>query len=264
MSNYNDMQSEPAKMLSDQNKVVSLFQFIRELNKLKQKAILNFYDYPWARTVSSLPDDPDNISVFYRDRVENEDLTEGGGVLLSVHKPEFEKCPEPDAIFVTWLKPGWDSFRNDPQYIESRPLNNELPIQKNDEEQDSQEEKEFFTDDLNRVNAYEVWLQVRSEWVERQKIVLQTRNLFADLYRLYFELQRDAETMELIVANGILCDRNNSNIRHPVLTKRVKINYDPSANTVFVEEIDSQPEWASKIRLFLILRNITPDWLCAR
>ena len=23
-------------------------------------------------------------------------------------------------------------------------------------------------------------------------------------------------------------------------------------------------QWASKIRLFLILRNITPDWLCAR
>ena len=99
-----------------------MFQFIRELNKLKQKAVLNFYDYPWARTVSSLPDDPDNISVFYRDRVENEDATEGGSVLLSVHKPEFEKCPEPDAIFVSWLKPGWDSFRTDPQYIEFRSL----------------------------------------------------------------------------------------------------------------------------------------------
>lgn len=242
MSKYNDIPSEPNGKLSDQNKVVSLFQFIRELNKLKQKAILNFYDYPWSRTVSSLPDDPDNISVFYRDRVENEDATEAGSVLLSVHKPEFEKCPEPDTIFASWLKSGWDSFRNDPQCMESRPLNEELSDRKNDEEQDSQEEKELFTDDLNRVNAYKVWLQVRSEWVERQKIVLQTRNLFADLYRLYFELQRDAETMELVVANGILCDRNNSNIRHPVLTKRVKINYDPSANTVFVEEIDSQPE----------------------
>lgn len=71
MSNYNDMQSEMNGNLSDQNKVVSLFQFIRELNKLKQKAILNFYDYPWARTVSSLPDDPDNISVFYCPHMES-------------------------------------------------------------------------------------------------------------------------------------------------------------------------------------------------
>ena len=242
MSKNNDISSVLNRELSDQNKAISLFQFIRELNKLKQKAILNFYDYPWARTVSCFPDDPDNISVFYRDRVENEDVTEGGSVLLSVHKPEFEKCPEPDAIFVHWLKPGWDSFRNDPQYIESRPLNKKLPDHETDEEQEPQKETELFTDDLNRVNAYKVWLQVRSEWAERQKIILQTRNLFADLYSLYFELQRDSETMELVVANGILCDRNNSNIRHPILTKRVKINYDPSANTIFVEENDSQPE----------------------
>jgi hypothetical protein len=62
------------------------------------------------------------------------------------------------------------------------------------------------------------------------------------LYRLYFELQRDSETKELIVANGILLDKKNPNVKHPVLTKRVRINYDPANNTVFVEEIDSQPE----------------------
>lgn len=54
-----NIHTDETKNISDQNKVVSLFQFIRELNKLKQKAILNYYDYPWARTVSSLPDDPD-------------------------------------------------------------------------------------------------------------------------------------------------------------------------------------------------------------
>lgn len=242
MSSCNDVRSEPSKPLSNQNKVVSLFRFIRELNKLKQKPILDFCDYPWARTVSSFPDDPDHISVFYRDRVESEDVTEGGSVLLSVHKPEFEPCPKPDAIFASWLKPGWDSFRHDSQCIESRPRNGELPGHTSEEGQADQQEEELFTDDPDRVDAYQAWLPVRSEWVERQKIIKKTQDLFTDLYRLYFELQRDAETMELVVANGILCDKNNANIRHPVLTKRVKINYDPAANTVFVEEIDSRPE----------------------
>lgn len=242
MSNYKDIQSESVKELSDQDKVVSLFQFIKELNKLKQKTVLDYHSYPWARTVSSLPEDPENISVFYRDRVENEDATEGENVLLSVHKPEFKKCPEPDAVFVQWLKPGWDSFGDDPQIIEFRLRSDELPNHDSDEGQENAKERELFTDDIKRVDAYTAWLQVRSEWAERQKIVLQTRNLFADLYRNYFELQRDSETMELVVANGILCDKNNPNIRHPVLTKRVKINYDPAANTVFIEEIDSQPE----------------------
>ena len=33
---------------TDQSKTISLFQFIRELNKLKQRAILNIKDYPWT------------------------------------------------------------------------------------------------------------------------------------------------------------------------------------------------------------------------
>ena len=57
--------------LTDQSKTVSLFQFIIELNKLKQKAILNMRDYPWTFALSDLPDDPENISFFYRDRVED-------------------------------------------------------------------------------------------------------------------------------------------------------------------------------------------------
>ena len=34
------------EMVTDQSKTISLFQFIRELNKLKQKTILNTKDYP--------------------------------------------------------------------------------------------------------------------------------------------------------------------------------------------------------------------------
>ena len=44
------MLEEPAKRdieITDKNKVVSLFRFIQELNKLKQKAVLNVKDYPW-------------------------------------------------------------------------------------------------------------------------------------------------------------------------------------------------------------------------
>ena len=93
------IQESTDNFVRDQSNVISLFQFIRELNKLKQKAILNYAEYPWARTVSSLPDDPDNISVFYRDRVENDDSADDGNILLSVRKPEFEKCPTPDPIF---------------------------------------------------------------------------------------------------------------------------------------------------------------------
>lgn len=105
--------------LTDQSKVVSLFQFIQELNKLKQKAVLNVKDYPWFFALSKLPDDPENITLQYRDRVEDEEP----GVsttLLSVRKPEFKKCPEPDPLFRDWLEPGWDSYKQSAAVRETR------------------------------------------------------------------------------------------------------------------------------------------------
>lgn len=238
MSEYNQIIDNSVQ---DQNKVISLFQFIKELNQLKQKAIVNYAEYPWSRTISSLPDDPENISIFYRDRVEHQELADDSNILLSVRKPEFEKCPAPDSIFVEWLRPGWDSFNNEASYFEIFPSSQEMTAINNDSLPEF-EEVEIFTDNLERVEIYEEWVEVRQEWVERQKRIHQTRNLFADLYSLYFELQRDSETKELIVANGILCDEKNPDVKHPVLTKRIKINYDPANNTVFFEEIDSQPE----------------------
>ena len=246
----NSLSTNTAKQLNEQNKVVSLFQFIKEMNKLKQKAILNMSEHPWSQTVSTLPCDPNNIAIFYRDRVVSDDnvTSENSSVLLSICRPEFDKCPEPDVILLDWIKPGWDSFRNDVNVIDSREFELteeelELALAATDSDEEQLTTRiEYFTDNDKRVSAYNVWFTKRSEWVEKQKVTQATRSLFADLYRQYFELQRESETKELIVANGILCDKINPHIKHPVLTKRVKLNYDPSVNTITIEEIYSSSE----------------------
>ena len=250
-----------ATELTDQSKTISLFQFIRELNKLKQKAILNMKDYPWSFSLSSLPEDPENISVFYPDRVADEPENEDGNrenVLLSVHKPEFQKCPEPDAILKDWLLPGWDSYRNEPEVKEFIELPPEKPVislfDKEAEETEEEPRRELFADNAGRVKRYEKWIVLRSEWAAKQKITERTRNLFADLYRFYFELQREAETEEIIVANGILCDAENSEIRHPVLTHRVKIEYDADSNTVSIVDTDTPSELYSVV--FQVMEDV--------
>lgn len=103
-----DNKSEFSSVLSDQEKVVSLFQFIQELNKLKQKAILNIKEYPWERSLLDIPNDPENIILHYQDRVaeEEQDKDSEDNLILSVHKPEFQKCPSPEVSFEPWLAPG--------------------------------------------------------------------------------------------------------------------------------------------------------------
>ena len=127
----NESQKNKDTEPTDQSKTISLFQFIRELNKLKQKTILNLKDYPWTFALSNLPDDPENIQIFYRDRVEEESESEdinSENVILSVHKPEFQKCPEPDELFLDWLLPGWDNYHNEVaarEFIETETENEE-------------------------------------------------------------------------------------------------------------------------------------------
>lgn len=96
-----DSKSEFSSVLSDQEKVVSLFQFIQELNKLKQKAVLNIKEYPWERSLLDIPNDPENIILRYQDRVaeEEQDKDSEDNLILSVHKPEFQKCPLPEVSF---------------------------------------------------------------------------------------------------------------------------------------------------------------------
>lgn len=224
--------------LYDKDNIVSLFKYIEELNKLKQKPILNVSDYTWTKALSDIPNDPENISIYYRDHIvdTDEDVDAGDNILLSVHKPEFDKCPAPDTIFSKWLEPGWDSFQNDVQVKEKIVINK--PLDKQEFDESKKLRIDYFVDDSVRVETYKVWVQCRAIWAERQKVLVKTRSLFEDLYRLYFELQRDSETMELIVANGFLCDRNNSNIKHPVLTKRVKLSYEPDQNIIHIEDVN--------------------------
>ena len=229
--------------IQEKEKVVSLFHFIQELNKLKQKPILNVKDYPWFFELSKLPDDPENIKLQFRDRVEDEEpgITT---TLLSVRKPEFKKCPEPDSIFIDWLETGWDDYNK--QNISVKEIRDskekDHPLLHLEDEKDKDVKIEHFSDSEARINAFNRWQKKREIWVERQRIIAKTRNLFADLYRLYFELQKESETEEIIVANGMVFDRLNESICHPILTHRVRLDFDPNRNIASIEDTNAPSE----------------------
>ena len=106
---------------------------------------------------------------------------------------------------------------------------------------------ERFENSKERVEAYYSWLSLRSEWAARQKLIEEPYRLFKDLYQLYFELQREAETEELIVANGMLCDSQDGKIVHPVLTRRVKLTYDEQENVISIHDTDASSELYSAL-----------------
>ena len=244
------MNGETDGKITKQEKVVFLFKFIEELNKLKQKVVLHVSDYPWWRSIASFPDDSENIKIYYRDRVEDEETESVTSTLLSVHKPEFQRCPEPESVLDEWLEQGWDNYHHGAKTKEYilRPLDHidfseqtlEEHLQRIDEENETY--KELFTDDAERVSTYAGWTVKCNIWAEKQEVLARKRDFFSDLYKICIDLERDSETLELVVADGFIRDRMFSELDHPILTRRVKIRHDAIENTIYIEDTDVETE----------------------
>ena len=242
--------AEEKQEITKQEKILSLFKFIEELNKLKQKVILQVSDYPWFCPISSIPDDPENIKVYYRDRVEVEDTENTTDVLLAVHKPKFQNCPDPDPNLENWLERGWNDYhyKAKAKNFILLPLDQvqlsegvlEIDEERIDEENHTY--KELFSDNEERIAAFHTWIAKRDIWAEKQKILEKTRDFFSELYKISIDLERESETMELVVADGFLRDRDLSGLDHPILTRRVKIHHDAVANTIYIEDTSAETE----------------------
>lgn len=237
--------------LSSKDKVISLYKFIEEFCKSKQTIITNDSNYPWKFEIKNIPVDEENIHVDYNDSVENSE-SENNEVnyILKVHKPEFQKCPEPNEVLKEWLLDGWNYFKNDVKIKEKivRQSSN-----KNDEVE------EYFDEDEVRKEKYNEWVSKRNKWKEKQIQIDVTRMFFSNLYMQYIELQKNSETMEIIVANGYLQDKGNEDIYHPILTRRLDFKFDANKNTIYLMDTSSKTELYSE--LFHVLEDVNLDSL---
>ncbi len=242
-------------MKSDINeKIISLYRFISEFCKVKQEIIINDNKYPWKLQISDIPNDPDNISILYSDKnvsdEENENLTDEPNYLLKVHKPENQKCPEPPECLKKWLPNDWSSNRK------------EIKVKDKIEHinyRTGAKMVELFNDDSYRSKQLKYWLEKRENWLKQQLLIKKTRDLFSKLYMQYVDLQRDSETVEIIIANGYIKDNNNSDIYHPILTKRLSMNFDSAENTIYILNTSAKSELYSE--LFQVMKDINLESL---
>lgn len=193
------------------------------MNLAKTKTVLNVEDYPWRQWLEDIPEDAEYIAIANRNTVDDD--SDANPELLSVQKPEFWQCPQPSKKLERWLEKGWDDFHQaEAKHAE------ELPI--TDKEGNVIGAERFSESSLAR--SFNTWQEKRSVWVEAQRKIEVTRQFFSDLYAQYLFLEREPEAYELILANGFIVDRETPTIEHPLVTQRVKINFDEDSNTITV------------------------------
>lgn len=215
--------------LSTQEKAIALYTYLKELSALKQKTITDIAGHRRVLYLKDLLGDPENIKISYRDRTDSED-EDADPMLIAIRKPEFKRCPEPGKAFEQWLMPGWEDYRNKPEH------RSEILVNKRTGKQELWETK------AERVDAYSQWLKERSSWQAEQAVIANTRAIFAYLYDIYTDLKKESETMELVVADGFLMDRENPSVNHPIITRRVALRFNALKNILTIEDVDVETE----------------------
>ncbi|MCX6178621.1 MAG: AAA domain-containing protein [Chlorobiales bacterium] len=107
------------------------------------------------------------------------------------------------------------------------------------------------------------WLIQRKDWVEPELSARRAMLFFEAFYEMYSALEKDGEDLELLVGDGTLLWQTISDIdgpvtvHHPVLLKRVELQFDPNIPEFTIHETDREPELYSS--LFVDLQAIAPE-----
>lgn len=220
--------------MENKEKAISLFRYIKELYSQRYQVIKDVRNQQWCKFVYEIPNDEANIIFNYFDRIENEeDIGATAAIILQIKKPEFESCPQLPPSLDIWINDDWKRYT----VVVA-------PKEKLEQLSNGNKTEMLFKGDKERVRIFDEWIKQRNLWVSRQEIISRTRNFFNELYYCYIDLERDSETIELMVGQGILdCETSSlEHVYHPVLLKRVAIEFNSKDNILSIIDSNTNPE----------------------
>ena len=223
--------SDMGNEMTIQAKAINLFKYLQAMQEKQDNIVLNYTNHQWNYFVKDLPDDPENIAFHYRDYVkfdEGYSALEEIPYILKVHNPDFDACPMPNEKLMPWLQEDWNDYNVEKPKIRERiPLAGSNPVV-------YREFRSVFDSQV----MYDRWMEKRNLWRARQLVLEQTKNLFAELFMHRQRLIKEDGDWELLIANGVFQVTEDSSISHPILLKRVEIEFDTERNDIYIRDVD--------------------------
>ena len=213
-----------------QAKAINLFKYLQAMQEKQDSIVFDYTKHKWNYFIKDLPDDPENIDFHYCDYVKYDDYSalEDIPYILKVHNPDFDACPTPSDSLRPWLQEDWNDFHVEkPKVRERIPVPGSKPVIY----------KEFRLVFDSQV-MYDRWLEKRDSWRSRQLLIEKTKNLFAELFMHRQRLIKEDGDWEFLIANGVFQVKEDSSISHPILLKRVDIEFDTERNDIYVRDVD--------------------------
>ena len=201
--------------MNKRESIIALYQYIAEVIKSLKTEKKDIHNEEWYYFLENLPKHP-GITFNYLDNKNNLSYQK----ILQVEKLPFLKPLAIDKELLEWISGDWGDYKSSVKLLSEKIIkeNNSLKVANI-----SDDEKEIL----------EKLLKDRQLWIEEQKKIEVVRKLFDVLYSKYLSLDRDSDTLELLVANGIV-KVPNEDIYYPVLLKKVNFSLDAERNLITI------------------------------
>ena len=197
--------------------IIALYQYIAEVVKSIKTEKKDIHNEEWCYFLEELPKHS-GITLNYLDNKN----TPSDQKILQVEKIPFLEPLAIDKGLLDWLSGDWGDYKS-PIKLLSEKITKENDASK--VVNISKKEKEML----------EKLLKDRKLWIEEQKKIEVVRNLFDTLYNKYLVLDRDSDSLELVVANGLV-KVPNEDICYPILLKKVNFTVDTEKNIISITD----------------------------
>ena len=227
------------------DRISRVFRYLEALNQHRNPAKRQIREQLWVLWFRDLPNHPSirrgfvspspeakpEPAVIARESSEED-------FVLKVRRPTLTRAPSPPEVIAPWFEHGWDDPFAEVRVHESL----------NEAGNEGETRIVRFEDNPERPVALQSWKTHRDEWARNEKLARDAMKIFEQLYMLHGWMEREAERVELVLADGILSWRRpEGGIYHPVLLQRLQLEFEPSIPEFTVFETDHAVELYSAL-----------------
>ena len=208
--------------MKDKDKVLALFNYISEISKNLKNTKTNIAEEKWFDFLENFPKHKDII--FEYKNLDEKYFEKEEGKLLEIRKPNFLKPLYIDEYLLEWIEGDWKDYRA------ALEVNEKIFVENT--ENGSGEIVDITPEIEGKIQEE---LEKRELWVEKQLAIEEVRNFFDTLYIKYLELNKETETLELVIGNGVVRIKEQ-NVYYPVLLKKIKIDFNAKDNILILSD----------------------------
>ncbi len=217
-----------------ESKALRLARYLKEFVGLRSSTIRDVDKYESVLWFGEMPQVPECRSPSWNDEFEP------GDPWLEVHKQQFPKPPIPSEVILPWIdQQALKQATVEMPLLRRTKLEPDLDAEIGDGEEPPLIER--HVDNYPEVTrAYEIYRPGWQAWSNEYRRRGSIQKVYAELFHLHTQVQKQGEIVELVLGLGLLDWRNlvkgkATSIRRHVVTARADLHFDPATGIIRLE-----------------------------